>query len=279
MKRKRGSESMHGNGRASAKRPRRPLRWLPLLGCALFAISPSMQPAAASGNVPTVLVELFTSQGCSSCPPADRWLSELGRQGIQGVRVIPLAFHVDYWNYIGWTDPFSDARWSERQRAYARASASQRVYTPQLVVDGREELNGSDRRRVTTAIRRAAENPRAGSVDLEAHRAGDGRLDIRLEATLSSGAKGPGRLFAALVRNGLVTEVGRGENGGRTLRNDSVVDRLVPIGPLDPGASRSDRLNWQLPADGQGAAAQVVVFLQDPETLEVLAAEAVGFGD
>src|SRR6185295_6297026 len=113
-------------------------------------------PAAGSSSAP-IVVELFTSQGCSSCPPADRLLSTLRSDP----RVVPLAFHVDYWNYIGWTDPFSSARWSQRQQAYARAFASNRIYTPQLVVNGTSECVGSNegegRQRIAKAEAAAAD--------------------------------------------------------------------------------------------------------------------------
>src|SRR5690348_11228611 len=103
--------------------------------------------AAAPGNGP-VVVELFTSQGCSSCPPADRLLSKLGEDPRFAGKVLPLSFHVDYWNSIGWQDPFSSARWSARQNDYARAFRSDRIYTPQTVVNGTSECVGNDERAV-----------------------------------------------------------------------------------------------------------------------------------
>ncbi|MGH9465120.1 MAG: DUF1223 domain-containing protein, partial [Thermoanaerobaculia bacterium] len=117
-----------------------------------------------------VLLELFTSQGCSSCPPADRLLSRLAAARGSEPVVVPLAFHVDYWNHIGWEDPFSQGRWSARQRAYALAFGRDGVYTPQLVVDGTEELVGSDERAVRRAIERAAAQSRPGWVRLGAGR-------------------------------------------------------------------------------------------------------------
>src|SRR5262245_60801676 len=113
---------------------------------AVLAISSlAARPAGAGDDPPAavhpVVVELFTAQGCSSCPPADRLLTELGGNG--GGGIIPLAFHVDYWNHDGWTDPFSSAEWTKRQAAYARRLGLQQVYTPQAVVDGSVELIGS----------------------------------------------------------------------------------------------------------------------------------------
>jgi hypothetical protein len=112
------------------------MRHLFFLMTLLFA-----QAAAPAPEASPIIIELFTSQGCSSCPPADRLLKRLAGDP----RVIPLSFHVDYWNYIGWTDPFSSKRWSERQQGYARAFRSNRIYTPQLVVSGRTGASGSRR--------------------------------------------------------------------------------------------------------------------------------------
>ena len=108
------------------------------------------------GRTP-VVVELFTSEGCSSCPPADELLAKLDKtQLIAGVEIIPLEFHVDYWNELGWTDPFSSSLFSERQNSYARAFGNGRIYTPQMVVDGGAEFVGSNSGRAYEAIRRAA---------------------------------------------------------------------------------------------------------------------------
>ena len=112
------------------------------------------QPAApepARGGPTPVVLELFTSQGCSSCPPADAVLSKLGRDEKLAGRVIPIAFHVDYWTYIGWADPFSSADWTARQNEYARALKADSLYTPQLVVNGATHLNGSDEAGVVRA--------------------------------------------------------------------------------------------------------------------------------
>src|SRR5262245_59154605 len=116
-------------------------------------------PAATAANATPVVLELFTSQGCSSCPPADRVLSMLGSDPSLRARVVPLAFHVDYWNSIGWTDPFSSSAWSERQSAYAKQLALDSVYTPQIVVNGHDQLNGSDEDGIRRAIDAAAAGP------------------------------------------------------------------------------------------------------------------------
>ena len=121
-----------------------------------------------------MVIELFTSQGCSSCPPADRLLSRLAEEPAYRGKVVPLAFHVDYWNYIGWTDPFSSPRWSERQRDYGRSLGLGTVYTPQLVIDGRSECVGSQEGDVRREIARALAAPPAGRVELSVSRDGGG---------------------------------------------------------------------------------------------------------
>ncbi|MDX1642861.1 MAG: DUF1223 domain-containing protein, partial [Thermoanaerobaculia bacterium] len=146
------------------------LLWLPVL-----AATPSSS-TEGSTEQPTVLIELFTSQGCSSCPPADRLLADLADRGeLDGIVLLPLSFHVDYWNYIGWTDPFSSAEWSNRQRRYARAFGLDTIYTPQIFLNGRAEVVGSDEREVRRLIRQTAAPPVA-------------RLELEIESTSPSGS-------------------------------------------------------------------------------------------
>ena len=206
-----------------------------------------------------VLVELFTSQGCSSCPPADRALAELGRE--EGI--VALAFHVDYWDDLGWKDPFSSEAWTARQRAYARAlGEGGRIYTPQLVVNGRAHVVGSDRRGAAAAIRRAREAA-ARTIDLGATARLDAETGRVRVATTARGA-GTGEVWAALVESGLTTAVSRGENSGKRLANDFVVRRLERV--VDGEASLRVARTWRRKH------LAVVVFVQDPGDLQVLAA-------
>jgi hypothetical protein len=168
-------------------------------------------PAKAKG---TVVVELFTSQGCSSCPPADRLLSEL----VRGEHpVLALAFHVDYWDDLGWADPFSRAAYSDRQRAYAGDDG--RVYTPALVVNGTTDVVGSQRKAVARAIAEATPLP-----GLAAKATVDGDT-LRVEAAVAAGTTA----VVAVYEDALITDIPRGENAGEKLRNDRVVRALVPI--------------------------------------------------
>lgn len=167
-----------------------------------------------------VVIELFTSQGCSSCPPADALLGKLARAGaLHGRTLAPLSFHVDYWNDLGWPDPFSAPAWTARQQAYARALGDDRVYTPELVVAGGVGLVGSRTAAVERAIVAA---PR--------------QLALPANATWQAGsvtvhASGPAgaALWAAVWEDGTRTKVTRGENSGETLAGERVVRALEPL--------------------------------------------------
>lgn len=184
-----------------------------LSGLALTAALATQVKAAEA----PVVVELFTSQGCSSCPPADAFLTDLARQRRD---VLPLAFHVTYWNYLGWSDPFSFDGATARQRDYARHLAGEGVYTPQMVVDGAAGFVGSDRREGLSLIGAAKPKPIPVSV------ARDGDM-----MTVAVGAgSGKGRLLLVGFDHQHQTPVGRGENGGRTLTESNIVRSLTPIG-------------------------------------------------
>src|SRR4051794_17555195 len=177
---------------------------------------------AAPGPVP-VVVELFTSEGCSSCPPADAVLGKLAENpSAAGVQVIPLGMHVTYWDQLGWKDPASLPLATERQQDYSRVFGADRVYTPQAVVDGGAELVGSDEDGVLKAIARAAKQPHA-HVALQASVDG-GALKAEASITdLPPQLKEKLHAWMFLTEDGLTSIVKRGENGGRTLRHDAVV--------------------------------------------------------
>ncbi len=226
---------------------------------------------------PAVVLELFTSQGCSSCPSADRVLSRLGREArTDEVTLVPLAFHVDYWNRIGWADPFSSPRWSARQRLYAGVIGLRSVYTPQIVLNGSAELVGSHEGRLRTEIPAAVPSRPAGRVEiLRARLDGATELVVDLAAELDDHDRAP-RMVAnlALFESGLVTRVESGENARLTLENDYVVRLLRPGIVFEPGGepSRSERLRIALDAGWEVGNLGLAVFLQDSETLEIHAA-------
>jgi len=171
-----------------------------------------------------VVVELFTSEGCSSCPPADLLLTRLSeKQSIVGVEIIALSEHVDYWNRLGWRDPFSSAELTARQQRYAEVFGTDRVYTPQMVVDGRTEFVGSDAARADRVIADAARQPKA-AVRLSL---AQGRLQIRVAPLPRRGVSAD--VLLAITENSLESNVSRGENAGRRLRHIAVVRRLIQL--------------------------------------------------
>jgi hypothetical protein len=180
--------------------------------------------STASGQPRTeeapLVIELFTSQGCSSCPPAERLLDKLAKEGaLAGRTLAPLAFHVDYWDDLGWADPFASPAWSERQRDYAKALGDDRVYTPELVVGGRSGLVGSNALAAAKAIAAAPKQQK-----LAAHATWSAK-SVTIEATAPAGAD----VLVAIWQDGTKTAVKRGENAGTTLKNDRVVRKLERV--------------------------------------------------
>jgi hypothetical protein len=203
-----------------------------LLGVAAGQSGPGPETGRGAAPVP-VLVELFTSEGCSSCPPADLLLSHLTKESVPGAQVIALGLHVDYWDEQGWKDPASMHQATARQAAYARAlGIGDRIYTPQLVVDGRAEMIGTDASAAAEAIAKALKQPHAGvtlavSVDGEALIARATVTDLPADAARESV-----NAVLAVTEDDLTNVVKRGENSGRTLHHDAVVRSLVPMGSL-----------------------------------------------
>lgn len=195
------------------------IRTLPFLLAIAGVAYPTGAFAAPAAAERPIVVELFTSQGCSSCPPADRFLTELARERRD---LLPLAFHVTYWNGLGWADPFSSEVATRRQAAYG-ARFGDGSYTPEMVVDGREGLVGSDRLRAEAAIA-AAKAARAPTPDIAVRRDTAG-IEIRVGA-----GEGPGRVILVGYDRRHETAVGRGENRGRTLTESNVVRAFVPVG-------------------------------------------------
>ena len=251
---------------------------LPLLVLATIVDRWETRPAAdengAARGRQAVLVELFTSEGCSSCPPADTALLALAsEQPVPGAEVIALEEHVDYWNRLGWTDPFSSRALSLRQDEYGDAFGVGRVYTPQMIVDGRTEFVGSDLARAREAVARATKGPKvpirisgtpgALSGDL---------LTVRIESGPYDGDAGAPELWVAITEDGLATDVLGGENGGRKLRHGAVVRSLQRVGIRDTSFAADARVRigevWvreQL---------RIVAFVQDRTSHRVLGAGA-----
>lgn len=214
---------------------------------------------------PTV-VELFTSQGCSSCPPADAYLGELSaRDGI-----IALSFHVDYWNYIGWRDPFASADATARQRAYGRTLHDRYSYTPQMVINGMASEVGSRRARVDAIIARESRRTRL-RVPVTAVADGSGRLTVTVPA---AAYEGEAALWLIEFDREHVTDVARGENAGRKLRNVNVVREIHRIGTWS-GEPLEETVD--LDTLGPEPRGGCVVILQTAEAGPILGAAAVLF--
>src|SRR5712692_74948 len=216
----------------------------------LRAVSTTSGPASDGTPRTPVLVELFTSEGCSSCPPADALLERLdGSQPVRGTELIVLSEHVDYWNDIGWKDPYSSHEYSERQRAYAAQFGRGSIYTPQMVVDGHFEFVGSDERRATQAIENATK-VRKTPVSISSSLSDEKTITLHIEAgpLPSSVTAESASVFLAIADNTDESQVSRGENAGRTLKHVAVLRNLIRIGAVDRTAGFSRDMKVDLNA-------------------------------
>jgi hypothetical protein len=212
---------------------------------------------------PFALVELFTSEGCSSCPPADALLNEMAAPGPASRRLVCVAYHVDYWDYLGWKDPFASGAYAERQRQYAKLLKDERVYTPQVVVNGKAGFVGSDRRRMTEAIDTAmAAAPTAqliATVEKTLEAGETATVLVRLTGISEFKLPADVRVLAAITEDGLASKVTRGENEGRELKHDAVCRGLVE-GRLDAAGAATLRVS--VPASVKPERARMAVWAQ-----------------
>jgi hypothetical protein len=242
-----------------------------ILHLSLLCSAPALaaECSGQSGPQRVALLELYTSEGCSSCPPADRWLGKLSASGYSSDRVIPLALHVDYWDYIGWKDRFAKSGFSARQREMALLNHSAIVYTPQAM------LNGHDYRGWTSASRFEADivainrTPARADIKLTLNRPAADTLEINAQATAA--VQNNGLMYVALYENGLTSVVNAGENGGVTLHHDYVVREWLGPSPANQPFSRKLPLQPGWKAEKMGVAA----FVQNPGSGEVLQALAL----
>jgi hypothetical protein len=230
-------------------------------------------PAAASAptqsRVP-VVVELFTSEGCSSCPPADRALKFLSeQQPVSTAEIIPLAFHVDYWDNLGWKDKFSSAVYSRRQELYVSRFGLTSSYTPEMVVDGQSEFVGNDTGKASKKISEAASDQK-----------GDVLLSVKGD-TVSVSVSGlpehhPSTVFLAISEDGITSIVKGGENGGQTFNHSSVVRSLTTVGLVEKdNNSFESKTSIPVIADLKPENSRLVVFVQDNTSRKIIAAEAI----
>jgi hypothetical protein len=213
------------------------------------------EPARSAKGV--AVVELFTSEGCSSCPPADDVLAELAKTSDRPVYA--LAFHVDYWDDLGWPDRFASHESTMRQRAYARAFGTSGVYTPQMIVGGTEQFTGSDRDRATAAVGRALSRPADLQLVVRTQPSGPDAVTVDFEAP---GAPVGAVLNVAVVERSASTSVRAGENAGKTLHHANVVRAFLAAPFRAPAGS----VVLQLPPSLAREGAEVIAYLQQPST-------------
>lgn len=244
---------------------------------------PSGNGVAKSARTP-VLVELFTSEGCSSCPPADQLLAKLQKtQPVKDAEIIALKEHVDYWNHLGWKDPFSGAQFSERQNSYAKAFGNHGVYTPQMVVDGKTEFVGSAERRAQQAIEKSAQAVKSPvSLHWSPPEAGANTamlLEVRVDHLAGTNSADNPQVFLAMTEDDLHSDVRSGENAGSKFDHFAVVRDLRLIGNADPRATTA--FHTQVPikiADGwKKQNLRGVVFVQEYKSRTVLGAASIAW--
>lgn len=211
-----------------------------------------------SGVATAALVELYTSEGCSSCPPADRALAELKQQAGPGAQFVPLALHVSYWDQIGWIDAYAQKGFDARQSGLLESARHHVVYTPQFFINGSELRNWDPG--LPSAIRKINAMPAPLSIDLKATPSGGRTLLLEAKA-MAPDAATAGALYLAVSESGLQTQVLRGENGGVTLKHDNVVRLLVGPLPLEHGKVSLSR-QIELPAGWRREHLQAVAFVQ-----------------
>lgn len=246
---------------------------LGLLGVLLGVLPVNADPARTP-----VLVELFTSEGCSSCPPADEILRRLiADQPMENVEIIGLSEHVDYWDGLGWRDPFSSARFTERQNDYARALGDpEKVYTPQMIVNGREQVLGGNVDAIRRALTTAAKEPHA-ALTISGKRSIAGKVaavNIEVAEIPASLRTGKMRVVVAVVQDGIESNVLRGENANRRMTHDAVVRAMESIGDVKDGAAGSFAKEIKLKDEWTSGTLRVVAFLQDDRTRRVMGSAA-----
>lgn len=232
-------------------------------------------PGAVATDAPTpILVELFTSEACSSCPPADKFLETLQRQPVPGADIVVLSEHVDYWNQIGWKDPYSSHLYSERQNAYAQRFGLDGPYTPQMVVDGTSQFVGSDTSKADAAFDKAVQTTKVplhlSSISIDASHT--------LHAHLESGPLDASfhlrevDVYIAVALNHAETQVTGGENTGHNLTHVAVVRSLTKVGGLKQAKPFAQDVQIKLDPKWDNNNLRLIAFLQEPHEGKVLGA-------
>lgn len=242
---------------------------------AAFAAAAFVNLKPSTGNKSTAtpgfaVVELFTSEGCSSCPPADALVSKIQKE-YDSQPVYILAFHVDYWNRLGWKDGFSSADYTKRQSQYAAYLHTSQVYTPQIVVNGKKEFVGSEEGTLRNAIKAGLQKAPAAQLTLSDVKADKNKITVNYKAENNGNVS---VLLLALVERSAHTNVKAGENSGRNLSHVQIVRKLQTIG-LSNGKSGSESIALPVGFDAQNW--EVIGVLQNMQTGEIIGAAKTGF--
>jgi hypothetical protein len=245
---------------------------------AIAGFNRSRPAKAAPSSRQPVIVELFTSEGCSSCPPADALLKKLSEeQPVSGAEVIALEQHVDYWNRLGWADPFSSPDISERQQGYASLFGNESVYTPQMVVDGATEFPGGRAKQAQQTIQQASERPKAGVRLSEDAVNGDQKIIVRIEAEHLSSVlqQGAGEVWVAVTEKGLHSQVTAGENSGELLQHAAIVRSTQKVAKTQGADSYRNAVTIELHQNWKRENLAVVVFLVQERSRRIVGAASL----
>lgn len=224
-------------------------------------IDSAKNPVSLSANKSAAVLELFTSQGCSSCPLADRLLGTYTSKK----NIIVLSFHVDYWDHSGWKDPYNSKEYTRRQYEYASALHAD-VYTPQLIINGQSEMIGSDANKISSAINKALEEQPEATLNVKYVKDDNGQADVNFDA---SGKINNSILHIALVENKTTTDIKAGENGGIVLTNYNVVRNFKTITKVENG---NNVASINIPSPAVLKNMSVIIFLQKKDNNKITAA-------
>ncbi|WP_343216009.1 DUF1223 domain-containing protein [Collimonas antrihumi] len=244
---------------------------LTTLALGISGIAQAQDYMAQSPAYRVALVELYSSEGCNSCPPADQWLSRLGAQA-RPDKVVPLALHVDYWDNLGWKDRFGDHRFTARQQELAAFAKNRVVYTPEIFVGGRELRHWNMKSDFDAAAGKIAEQPSPADIAIKLSGTAARTFDLSTRVKLRQPSRDGHNAYIAVYENQLVSNVAAGENGGVTLHHDYVVRRWLGPFALKDGAVQ---INEKIALDSIGKDVRadrfgIVAFVQNASSGEVL---------
>ena len=254
--------------------------------CARLAFTIILTLAAAAANAATcsaesgarrvALLELYTSEGCDNCPPADRWASALPDRGLTVEQVVTLGFHVDYWNYLGWSDSYAKAQYSARQRGANQRNQSRVVYTPQMLLNGRDYRRSAFVDDIAGRVSALARDTPKARISLRAATEPSGMLSVNGAAVIADAAeRSDARVYLALYENNLVSQVTAGENKGKQLRHDFVVRELAGPYATDNRGSAALGHRFRIDPGWKPGDLHVAAFVQNERSGDVLQALAL----